>query len=139
MLRGIIERDGSYYYYENGKAKMAGLVEVDGAYYFAKNADGLCVTGKYYVWQGNGILPEGNYEFDTDGRLTNGFVTREDGIYYYKNGRVGTTGLNYIDGYYYFLSSTGKLVTNAYYYVWEGNGYTIEMSYHFDELGRVIL
>ena len=139
MLDGIVERDGKYYYYENGKPKMAGLVEVDGAYYFAKNADGLCVTGKYYVWMGNGILPEGNYEFGADGKMLDGFVNREDGIYYYENGRIGRVGLNYIDGYYYFISPDGKLIVDQTYYVWEPNGYTICRNYTFDSLGRVVL
>ncbi len=139
MLNGIVERDGNYYYYVDGKPKMAGLIEIDGSYYFAKGGDGLCATGTYYVWQGNGILPEGTYEFGADGKMLNGFVTKDDGIYYYVNGKLGKVGLTYIDGYYYFVNSDGKLITSCTYYVWEPNGYTICINYTFDDLGRIIL
>ncbi len=140
MLDGIVERDGNNYYYENGRPKMAGLVEVDGAYYFAKDAQGLCIKDQvYYVWMGNGILPEAEYEFGADGKMLDGFVEKADGIYYYENGRVGDMGLDYIDGYYYFISSNGKLIVSQTYYVWAPNGHTIKMNYKFDALGRVIL
>ena len=139
MLDGIVERNGNYYFYENGKTWMAGLVEVDGVYYFVKDAEGLCVTGKYYVWQGNGILSESEYLFGADGKMLDGFVTKDDGIYYYENGKIGMVGLNYIDGYYYFVDYDGKLTTNGYYYVWAPNGYTIPMSYTFDAIGRIVL
>ena len=71
--------------------------------------------------------------------MLNGFVTKNDGIYYYVNGKAGKVGLNYIDGYYYFVDYTAKLITGKSYYVWETNGYTIKMTYKFDALGRVIL
>ena len=122
-----------------GQAKMAGLVEVDGSYYFAENAEGLCVTGKYYVWKGNGILSEGNYEFAADGKMLDGFVTKDDGLYYFENGQPGRVGLNYIDGYYYFVDYSGKLVTGRKYHVWATNGYSDPMTYTFDDLGRIVL
>ena len=139
MLNGIVEKEDGLYYYENGKAKMAGLVEVDGAYYFA-TGDGVVVTdGVHYVWQGNGYLPESNYEFDADGKMLNGFVEKEDGLYYYVNGKPGTVGLNCINGDYYFVDYSGKLVTNRTYYVWKTNGLSIKMNYTFDETGKVVL
>ena len=70
--------------------------------------------------------------------MLDGFITREDGIYYYELGQYGRLGLNYIDGYYYIVNYGGKLVTNQRYYVWETNGLSIEMNYNFDEFGRVI-
>ena len=139
LLDGIIEKNGSYYYYEMGKAKMAGLVEVDGTYYFAKDSKGTCVTGEYYVWAPNGLVEKGTYEFGEDGKMLDGFVTRDDGIYYYETGMPGRVGLNYIDGYYYFVNYGGKIITDTSYYVWATNGYTVAMTYRFDELGRVIL
>ena len=117
---------------------MAGLVEVDGALYFVMNADGLCATGKYFVWQGNGILPENTYYFGEDGKMLNGIVAKDDGLYYYDNGKAPTVGINYIDGDYYFVLSEGKLVVDCTYNVWATNGYTIEIEYVFDAEGRVI-
>ena len=140
MLNGIIEKDGTLYYYSNGKAELAGLVEVDGAYYFVSGVNGeITVNKKQYVWDGNGLLPEDNYEFGADGKMLDGFVTKDDGIYYYEDGKPGRVGLNYIDGYYYFVDYSGKLFTSGTYFVWETNGYTIGMKYTFDDLGRLIL
>jgi hypothetical protein len=70
--------------------------------------------------------------------MLNGFVTKDDGIYYYENGKFGKVGLNLIDGEYYFINYGGKLFTNGTYYVWKTNGLSICMNYTFDELGRVV-
>lgn len=140
MLDGIVEKNGNYYYYNMGRPEMAGLVEVDGYYYFAKDANGLLITNQtYYVWKGNGILPEGSYEFGADGKILDGFVEKADGLYYYENGKPGEMGLTYVDGYYYFVSTNGKLITNQTYYVWKTNGYCIEGNYTFDKQGRIVL
>ena len=141
MLQGIVEReDGKLCYYENGVAKMAGLVEWEGDYYFVEGSKGEIVTDQVkYVWKGNGILPEAEYEFGADGKMLDGFVTKADGIYYYENGKPGRVGLNYIDGYYYFVNYGGKLTVNKTQYIWATNGLTIEMNYKFDALGRAVL
>ena len=139
MLNGIVEKDGTLYYYEMGKTKTAGLIQIDGDYYFAGGANGeITVNKKQYVWQSNGLLPEDNYEFGADGKMLNGFVTRDDGIYYYDTGKYGRVGLNLIDGDYYFVGYYGKLYTNGTYYVWETNGYSICMNYTFDETGKLV-
>ncbi len=140
MLDGIVEVDGKLCYYVLGAPKMAGLLEIDGAYYFAGGSNGeITVNKTYYVWQGNGILPEASYEFGADGKILDGFIEKVDGIYYYEMGKTGKIGLNFIDGYYYFINYGGKIVTNQTYYVWEGNGYTVPMNYTFDAMGRIIL
>ncbi|MBQ9860006.1 MAG: phosphodiester glycosidase family protein [Clostridia bacterium] len=138
LLNGIAERDGNYYYYKNGKPQMAGLVEVDGALYFAKNADGLCVTGKYYVWQGNGILPESNYEFGADGKMLDGIVEKDGQYYYYKEGKPQMAGLVEVDGYYYFARNADGLCVTGKYYVWQGNGILPESNYEFGDDGKML-
>ncbi len=139
MLQGIIEKDDGTYCYVNGQlgGKTAGLHKIGEDYYFV-TASGKCVTGKYYAWATACDLPVGTYEFGADGKMLNGFVTKDDGIYYYNNGQFGKVGLNYIDGYYYFVTATGKLVTNCSYYAWQTNGLLIEQTYTFDALGRII-
>ncbi|MBE6734441.1 MAG: hypothetical protein E7563_03740 [Ruminococcaceae bacterium] len=141
MLQGIVEgEDGKLYFYKNGVAKMYGLVEWNGDLYFVDGSKGeVVVDQKKYVWKGNGILPEAEYEFGADGKMLDGFVTKADGLYYYENGKPGRVGLNYIDGYYYFVDYSGKLTVNKTQYVWATNGLTIEMNYRFDELGRAVL
>ena len=70
--------------------------------------------------------------------MLDGFVTKADGIYYYENGKIGKWGVNYIDGYYYFLNTNGKLVTNQTFWVWETNGLILESNYIFNELGQIV-
>ena len=139
MLHGFVEKEDGIYVYVNGKSGSAnpGLAKI-GDYYYFINSKGQCVTGTYYAWATNCDLPVGNYEFDEQGRMLNGFVTKADGIYYYVNGKPGNVGVNYIDGYYYFLNYQGRLVTNQTYYVWETNGLILESNYIFNELGQIV-
>ena len=139
MLDGIVEKNGTLYYYELGKAGPVGLVCIDGDYYFARGSKGELAKGKQYVWEGNGLLPESNYEFDENGKMLNGFTTRDGEIYYYINGKPANVGLHYVDGYYYFVTANGLLKRNGTYYAWETNGLSVGMNYTFDEYGRVIL
>ncbi len=132
------DENGDMRYYQWGQLTAAGFVVVDGDYYFA-DLDGKIAIGRTYVWKGNGIVAEGHYEFGADGKALNGFVTKDDGIYYYEMGAYGQEGLNYIDGYYYCIGSDGKLWVNGSYYVWKTNGYSVPMTYTFDELGRIVL
>ena len=119
--------------------KSTGLY-LSGDLYFVDGSKGeVVVDQKKYVWKGNGILPEAEYEFGADGKMLDGFVTKADGLYYYENGKPGRVGLNYIDGYYYFVDYSGKLTVNKTQYIWATNGLTIEMNYRFDELGRAVL
>ena len=138
MLQGIVEKDGRAFYYVNGKlSTKPGLTKIGDDYYFVAS-NGRCATGKYYAWATKCDLPVGNYEFGADGKMLNGFVTKADGIYYYVTGKLADVGLHYIDGYYYCVTSSGKLVTNQSYYVWATNDLLIEKSYTFDELGRIV-
>ena len=139
MLHGLVEKEDGTYCYVNGQlgGKSAGLHKIGEDYYFV-TAGGKCVTGKYYAWASFCDLPCAEYEFAADGKMLNGFVTKADGIYYYENGRLGKVGLNYIDGYYYFVTANGKLVTGCSYYAWETNGLLIEQTYTFDDLGRIV-
>ena len=147
----IVAENGGLYYYECGKTAMAGLVELDGYYYFA-DVGGVIVTGRKYVWKTNGIIPEQSCYFDAEGKMAGlkivdgekvvGEIIEIDGVrYYYENGAGVRKGIVYIDGYYYFANTDGKLVVNQKFYVWKeaGNGLLAdELHYTFDELGRVI-
>ncbi len=140
MLDGIVEKNGVLYFYENGKPENRGLVESDGARYFVKDSDGeIAVNEKIYVDNGNGILPEDEYEFGADGKMTDGFFERNGSKYYYVDGKPAPMGLAYVDGYYYFVrNEEGLLIVNQTYYIWETNGLALEMNHVFDENGRII-
>ena len=140
ILDGIVEKDGVLCCYVMGKPKASGLFELDGKYYFVSGSNGELVVGKsYYVWETNGIdIPMKTYEFDSEGKMLNGFFEKDGVKYYYVDGKPAPVGLNYVDGYYYFVKYDGSLVCSQSYYVWETNGLSIEMTYVFDENGRII-
>lgn len=62
--------DGVTYYFRNGQRTAAGVIELDGSIYYVNSGCRL-VTGKYFVPanKGNGILEEGYYTFDSNGKL----------------------------------------------------------------------
>jgi glucan-binding YG repeat protein len=68
---GLKKVDGVLYYYKNGELYHAGLVEVDGDYYYIDNtckAVTSCTRYVNSVWA-NGLVPEGTYSFDENGRM----------------------------------------------------------------------
>jgi len=140
MLNGVEEVNGVLYLYENGTTVSYGLYEVDGKYYFADWGGVLRTDGTYYISSSECDLPANkNYSFGENGEMLNGFITQDDGIYYYVNGSTLAPGLIYVDGYYYYVSWGGKIVTNATVFVSETNGYSIPMNYTFDAQGRAVL
>lgn len=144
----IVETADGIFYYKNGKANAAGLVVVDGYYYFA-GVGGQVAVGETYVWKTNDLLSMNNYIFDdsgkmlgikvVDGAVVSGEILEYQGeLHYFRNGKGHNVGLLYIDGYYYFANTNGKLVVSQDFYVWEGNGLLLEQVYTFDANGRII-
>ncbi|MBE6933611.1 MAG: hypothetical protein E7462_00935 [Ruminococcaceae bacterium] len=118
MANGLVEMSDGLYYYFNGKidSSKAGLHKIGDDYYFVSSS-GKCVTGAYYAWATHCDLPCGNYEFGADGKMLDGIVEKENGYYYYINGKIDSNqaGLHKIGDDYYFVSSAGKCVTGTYY------------------------
>ena len=112
LANGVAETDDGWYYCVNGVGKEAGLVYIDGIYYLAET-NGKLATGRVWVgtYPSNGLLAKGYYEFGEDGKILNGVVTKEDGTYYYKNGRPADTGWLLVDGDYYVFTNGGKALT----------------------------
>jgi len=98
----------------------------------------LKTDGRYYVSTSFCDLPKGNYTFGADGKMYDGFVTIDSIKYYYENGNTPMPGIIEVDGDYYFVNWGGKVVTDQKFYVFEGSGYTIEMTYTFDETGKIV-
>ncbi|MBE6727638.1 MAG: hypothetical protein E7562_03210 [Ruminococcaceae bacterium] len=138
MLNGIVEKEDGLYYYENGVGIEKGLFEYEGNYYFALYRGKLVTSRVYKAYKTSCDLPTGTYEFGADGKMLNGIVEKEDGLYYYENGKGIEKGLFFYDGYYYFSAYNGELVTNRDYHVWRGNGLLVEQTYTFNELGQIV-
>ena len=159
---GVYEENGSLYYYELDVPAYVGLIKytgqlhkedgtaVDGIYVddyiYVSSTGELKNSCSYWITKTNGHLSQGNYTFDEYGRyraadfvLKDGFVEENGNTYYYVNGKLVYAGLIYVDGYYYYVNSSGRLITNATYWITKTNGLKAEKAYAFDEKGRMIL
>ena len=66
-------------------------------------------------------------------------IYTEDGVmYYYENGVKTYAGLIVIDGGYYYVNSSFKVVTGRYW-ISKTNGLKAEGFYDFDENGKMIM
>ena len=70
--------------------------------------------------------------------VKNGLYLDSDGeIRYYVDGVVTYMGLIHVNGYYYYIRSSGVAVKNSAYWVTNNNGLMPSDTYHFDEYGRM--
>jgi glucan-binding YG repeat protein len=145
MLQGIINKNGTQYFYENGKHTEKGLFVYEGDYYYSQWDGQLIRNQTYYAWKldSTSELPVATYEFDADGKLigasSTGEIVEKNGVYYYyENGRAVEKGLFFMNGHYYFAHVKGRLITSQSYYVWNGNDLLLEKHYTFNELGQIV-
>ena len=138
MLNGPVEIDGTLYYYDKGKTGTCGLYEYNGEYYYSYWGGVLKTNGKYYVENSFCDLPVGNYEFDENGKMLNGFVEKNGELYYYINGATATCGLIEIDGDYYYVYWGGVVKTNGKYYVDNSFCDLPTGTYEFGEDGKML-
>ena len=137
-----------YYYCVDGVILANGLMKIGEYYYYAKTSTGAFVRNQsYWVTKTNGLLDEGIYNFDNEGRIVfpeeqekkNGIVSENDSLYYYVDGVLTGAGLIQIDGdYYYVKTSTGEVVHGKSYWVTATNGLLPIGQYAFDETGKMI-
>ena len=138
--------DGEIRYYVDGVAIYAGLVrDTDGSYYYISGNGCVAIKDRtYYITFTNGLLPEGNYKFGSDGKLVfekQGVVKDADGkIRYYVNDVATYAGLvQDTDGSYYYISGNGCVaITNRSYYVTFTNGLLPAGTYYFGEDGKLV-
>ena len=137
-----------YYYCVDGVILANGLMKIGEYYYYAKTSTGAFVRNQsYWVTKTNGLLEEGIYNFDNEGRIVfpeeqekkNGIVAENGSLYYYENGVLTGAGLIQLNGdYYYVKTSTGEVVHGKSYWVTATNGLLPVGQYAFDENGKMI-
>ncbi len=66
---GIVEEDGSLYYYKDGSRYYAGLINIKGSYYYVKTSGEVVHGQKYWITKTNGLMKEASYEFGADGKM----------------------------------------------------------------------
>lgn len=152
---GIYAEDGKLYYYEDNERTYAGLI-----YYTGTSDNGIVynndliyvrtsgelATGQYWTTKNNGNMASASYQFDEEGKMIrkNGMLEEDGGIYYYVNGNRFHAGLIMIDGEFYYVKTSGQVVTNCTYWITHTNGYEQthginEGSYEFEADGRMVV
>ena len=130
LYEGTYKGKTGLYYAENGICVHKGLVLVDGYYYYINDSFKAVKAQKYYVSRNNGLLPQGEYEFDAQGRLIakNGIVEEGGKLYYYETGLKVAKGLVYDEasGNYYCFGVNFYAIGEGQYWLNEAklNGLT---------------
>ena len=69
-LNGIVkENDDTWYYYVNGVKFYAGLIQIGEDYYYVNSSCKVIHNQSYFISKTNGLLPNGTYRFDAEGKL----------------------------------------------------------------------
>lgn len=141
---GILKDGEDLFYYVDGIKAPAGMIKIGDDYYYANSKGQLIVNQTYYCSRMNGLMEEGTYAFDAEGKLIpgatdkNGIVKDEDGVLrYYVNGKVTYVGLIEIDGNFYYVRSSGEVVNDCVYYISWTHGLKEAGYYTFDENGKL--
>ena len=145
---GIVEEDGTLRYYVNNELTYVGLIKIDGYYYYVNSKCEVVHNCTYYVSWTHGLIPEGDYSFDAEGKMIdppapedptkNGIVAEDGTLYYYVDGVKSYAGLIEIDGDYYYVNSSCKVVTTSHYWVNHTNGLMPAGFYDFGTDGKMI-
>ena len=142
---GILKDGEDLYYYVDGIKAPAGMIKIGDDYYYVNSKGKLIVNQTYYCSRMNGLMEEGTYAFDAEGKLIqgatdkNGIVKDDDGVLrYYVNGKVTYVGLIEIDGDFYYVRSSGEVVADCVYYITWTHGLKDPGYYTFDENGKLI-
>lgn len=141
---GILKDGEDLFYYVDGIKAPAGMIKIGDDYYYANSKGQLIVNQTYYCSRMNGLMEEGTYAFDAEGKLIqgatdkNGIVKDDDGVLrYYVNGKVTYVGLIEIDSDFYYVRSNGEVVTNCVYWITWTHGLKEAGYYTFDENGKL--
>ena len=146
---GIIEEDGTLRYYANGEPTYVGLIKIGRDYYYVNSKCEVVHSCTYYVSWTHGLIPEGKYTFDAKGKMIDppapedptksGIVEENGALYYYESGVKVYAGLIQIDGDYYYVNSSCKVVTTKHYWVNRPNDLLPAGFYDFGADGKMII
>ena len=102
----------------------------------------LAVNRTYWITKTNGLMPEGDYSFDTNGRMImegDGIVDVDGTLYYLHNGQPSYVGLISMGDDYYYVRSNGQVVVNRSYWITKTNGILPAGEYSFGANGKMLI
>lgn len=107
IKNGLITENGKTYYYKNG-TMITGWRKISGKYYYFSNITGYMLKSKLLK------LDEGIYYVDSKGvRVANKLLTKSKNTYYFGKDGKAITGLQKLNGkYYYFDTEKGYMCKN---------------------------
>ncbi len=115
----VTGQNGSKYFLKEGFAQTGLQKDENGDYYLFRRdfENPASISGTVYVGTAatNGLLPAGTYEFGADFKLLQGIVEKEDGKYYYVNGKATRIGWVKDGDDYYCFDKGGKAITGTVY------------------------
>ncbi len=145
MRNGIVEENGSLYYYVNGVLACGkGLIKLGDNYYYVRSDGEVVNNREYWITNTNDydVLAR-IYKFDENGVMLN--VELKDkslnGVvdgYYYVDGQVQYgAGPIVWEGDIYYVRSTGEVATGKYWTT-TANDILPSGKYTFDETGKLV-
>ena len=144
-MDGVLEVDGVKYYYIDGIRVHYGMFFMNGYYYYADRTGKLITDRSYWCSRNNGLMEEGAYTFDEEGRMIlpnenkNGIYEEDGSLFYYVDGERTYAGLIEIDGDYYYVRTGGEVVHNRSYWITKTNDLMKQGAYEFAEDGKMII
>lgn len=140
---GILKDGEDLFYYVDGIKAPAGMIKIGDDYYYANSKGQLIVNQTYYCSRMNGLMEEGTYAFDAEGKLIQGAtdkngIVKDDGVlHYYVNGTLTYAGLIKIGDDYYYVNSKCEVVRDCDYYISWTHDLLPQGRYHFDTDGKL--
>ena len=139
---GLFYLNGNTYYTIDGMVCFGLYLAEDGYYYYFGSGNYTAVknTRHWVSFPNDTGLAQAFYDFDENGRMIidnpdpskNGIVNEDGTLYYYVNGVRNYAGLIQIDGDYYYVNSSCKVVTSQRYWVSKTNDLLPATFYNFD-------
>ena len=144
---GLFYLNGNTYYTINGMVCNGLYLAEDGYYYYFGSGDYTAVknTRHWVSYPNDTGFAQAFYSFDENGRMIidtpdpskDGIVNEDGELYYYANGVRFYAGLIQIDGDYYYVNSSCKVITNQRYWVSKTNDLLPATFYNFGADGKM--
>ena len=145
---GLFYLNGNTYYTIEGRVCNGLYLAEDGYYYYFGSGDYTAVknTRQWVSYPNDTGLAQAFYDFDENGRMIiagydpskEGIVNEDGELYYYVNGVRNYAGLIQIDGDYYYVNSSCKVVTNQRYWISKTNNLLPATFYTFGADGKMV-
>ncbi|MBP3478960.1 MAG: phosphodiester glycosidase family protein [Oscillospiraceae bacterium] len=138
MTTEVVNENGTYYYYKDGKRTAnAGLILFKDYYYYIDGSAKAVANKTIWVSKTNGLVPAGTYTFGAEGKM---YLHHQilNGYYYY-DGEKTAAGVVEINGSYYYAGNNGLVYTSRTFWAGTTNGLLEAGTYRAAADGKLIM